>query len=283
MKQLRINKSRGKTRTQRMGQNFLASRGVAGKIVDSLGDLSASHVLEIGPGRGALTGLLAGRAARLTAVELDRRLVALTAAEFQDNERVEIEHFNALKFDITAWARSCAPLVPVVAGNIPYSITNDLLHKLIASHEELGQVVLMVQQEVARKISAPAGGKPYGMISVLCAYHARVEYLFTVGRGNFIPSPKVDSAVIRLDFNSPVQVKASDYSVFDYLVRRLFDERRKQVQKVLRKGSRFSIDADDLDTIAERSGVKLSCRPEELTVEEFVRLADVLHSRESTA
>ena len=282
MKQHRITKSRGRNRTHRMGQNFLSSRKVAASIVDSLGDLSASHVLEIGPGRGALTGLLAERAARLTAVELDRRLASLSAAEFVDNERTEIVHFNALRFDMVAWARSCAPLIPVVAGNIPYSITNDLLHKLIGSHEELGQVVLMVQQEVARKITAPAGGKPYGMISVLCAYHARAEYLFTVGRGNFVPSPRVDSAVIRLDFNSPVERKANDYGVFNYLVRRLFDERRKQVQKVLRKGSRFSIDADAIDRIAQDSGVKLSRRPEELTVDEFVRLADVLHAWEAT-
>ena len=113
--------------------------------------------------------------------------------------------------------------------------------------------------------------------------HARTEYLFTVGRGNFVPSPRVDSAVIKLDLNSPLQSKAADYTVFDYLVRRLFDERRKQVQKVLRKGSRFSIDADDIDRIAELSGVTLTRRPEELPVEDFVRLADVLAAWESTA
>ncbi len=281
MKQSWTTKGRGRTRTQRMGQNFLANRSIAERIVDSLGDLSGSHVLEIGPGRGALTGLLAGRAARLTALELDSRLAAVATAEYEGQQRVEIKHVDALRFDIAAWAGSCAPLVPVVVGNIPYSITNNLLHQLIAAHEELGEVVLMVQQEVASKITAPAGGKPYGMISVLCAYHARPEYLFTVGRGNFVPPPKVDSAVIRFDFNSSTELKAKDYAVFDYLVRRLFLERRKQVQKVLRKGSRFSIDADKLDEIEARSGVKLTRRPEELPVEDFVRLADVLATLES--
>ncbi len=274
---------RGRSRIQRLGQHFLAGRDIAGRIVDSLGELAGCHVLEIGPGRGALTGLLARRAARLSALELDSRLAAAAAAEFAGNERVEIVHIDALHFDIAAWARSVAPLLPVVVGNIPYSITNDLLHKLIAAHRELGAVVLMLQQEVARKVTAPAGGKPYGMISVLCAYHARAEYLFTVGRGNFVPPPKVDSAVIRLDFNSPPRSKAADYTVFDYLVRCLFDQRRKQVQKVLRKGSRFSIDADDIDRIARRSGVRLTRRPEELAVDDFVRLADVLASWESKA
>ena len=134
----------------------------------------------------------------------------------------------------------------------------------------------MVQQEVARKVTAPPGGKPYGMISVLCAYHASLEYLFTVTRGNFVPSPSVDSAVIKLDFKKPPPLKATDYGNFDYLVRRLFDERRKQVQKVLRKGSRYRLEAADIEHLQLESGVELSRRPEELSVQEFVRLADCL-------
>jgi len=271
---------RRQSRTKQMGQNFLTNRNVAERIVGSLGDISGCHVLEIGPGRGALTGLLAERAGRLTALELDARLAAGLAETYAASDKARIVHQDALKYDIAGWSSSCAPLTPVVAGNIPYSITNDILHKLLGCHESLGRVVLMVQQEVARKITASPGGKPYGMISVLCAYHASLEYLFTVTRGNFVPSPAVDSAVIRLDFNHPSPVRAADYARFDYLVRRLFDERRKQVQKVLRKGSRFELSADDIGRIADASGVELNRRPEELSVGEFVALADALQSYE---
>ncbi|MBW7996167.1 MAG: ribosomal RNA small subunit methyltransferase A [Candidatus Glassbacteria bacterium] len=267
---------RGRTRTQRMGQNFLASREVSSRIVDSLGDLSGAHVLEIGPGRGAITGLLAERSAGLTAVELDSRLAAAMADYYAASEKVTILNRDILQFDLAGWARSCAPLEPIVVGNIPYSITNDLLHGLIAVRDDLGRVVLMVQEEVARKVTATPGGKPYGMISVLCACHASPEYLFSVKRGNFVPPPKVDSAVIQLDFNSPSRSRPADYSRFDYLVRRLFEDRRKQVQKVLRKGSRFSLSAEDIEQLAVSSGVELSRRPEELSVDDFARLADSL-------
>jgi len=262
----------GAYRRKIMGQHFLKSSAVAERIVEALGPLDRVHVLEIGPGRGVLSYRLAGRAARLTAVELDRGLTEALARKLKDHSSVSIVQQDVLEFDIEAWAAGCSPLSPVVVGNIPYRITSDLLHKLIGCYRHLRLVVLMLQEEVARKLTAPAGGKPYGMISVLAGYRAAVEYLFFVGRENFHPPPRVDSAVVGLDFSAPAVPGAVDERLFESLVRRLFRDRRKQVQKVLRTDPRFRLSADRLQAVAEENGIDLSCRPEELSVEQFVAL-----------
>ena len=261
-----------------LGQHFLASGEVRDRIFRTLGALKDSHVLEIGAGRGELTQELAQRAGRLTALEIDSRLAGNLEQAFKEMPHVSILGKDALRFDYTGWAQSCAPLKPLVVGNIPYRITNSLLHALIGSHSRLESVVLMLQEEVARKLSAPAGHKPYGMLSVLAGYHSKVEYLFQVGRENFSPCPNVDSALVRLDFKQPCQCRAEDEAFFQALVRRLFLERRKQIQRILRNDQRFTVSAEDIDRLEKDTGLKLSCRPEELTIEQLVALADGLSS-----
>ncbi|HLA40175.1 MAG TPA: 16S rRNA (adenine(1518)-N(6)/adenine(1519)-N(6))-dimethyltransferase RsmA, partial [Candidatus Glassbacteria bacterium] len=230
---------RGGARRKMLGQHFLKSKEVAARIVDALGPLADAHVLEIGSGGGRLTVELACRAKQLTGLELDLALAARLRQDFSSMPSVTILNEDAAAFDYAAWARRVQPALPVIVGNIPYSITNALLHALIDSGEALGTVVLMLQEEVARKITAPAGGKPYGMLTVLASYRAEVEYLFGVRRDCFVPPPAVDSAVVRLDFSRPQPRRALDERLFDSLVRGLFDQRRKQVQKVLRHDPRF--------------------------------------------
>jgi 16S rRNA (adenine1518-N6/adenine1519-N6)-dimethyltransferase len=191
---------------------------------------------------------------------------------------VSILREDALRFDYLGWATSSRPLKPVVVGNIPYRITNSLLYTLIGSHSRLETVVLMLQEEVARKICASAGHKPYGLLTVLASYNSKVEYLFRVGRDNFSPPPNVDSAVIRLDFAKPCQSRAADEALFEALVRRLFLDRRKQIQKILRNDRSFAVSAGEIGLLEQDTGLKLSCRPEELTVEQLVALADGLGS-----
>ncbi|MBN2289646.1 MAG: ribosomal RNA small subunit methyltransferase A [Candidatus Glassbacteria bacterium] len=257
-----------------LGQHFLNDQAIAGRIVGSLGPLEQAHVLEIGAGRGILSCRLAEQAARFTAIELDRGLSEALARKLKDNGKVTVLQQDVLEFDLDTWAAQCGPLTPVVAGNIPYRITSDLLHKLIGCHRHLARAVLMLQEEVARKLTAEAGGKPYGMISVLAGYRAAREYLFFVGRGNFSPSPGVDSAVVRLDFKAPEVAAAADEKLFEFMVRRLFRDRRKQVQKVLRTDPGFKLNAGRIRDLAAETGIDLSCRPEELSVEQFVALAE---------
>ena len=255
-----------------LGQHFLKSQLIADRIVDALGPLERAHVLEIGPGRGVLSYRLAERAACFTAVEFDRDLAEALARKLKSRSAVSILHQDVLEFDIDTWAAACSPLSPIVVGNIPYRITSELLYKLLGRHRHLSLAVLMLQEEVARKLTAPAGGKPYGMLSVMAGYCAVSEYLFLVGRENFHPQPRVDSAVVKLDFNTCTVPTAVDERLFESLVRRLFRDRRKQVQKVLRTDPRFKLSARQLQAVAAETGIDLSCRPEELSVEQFIAL-----------
>ena len=261
-----------------LGQHFLTSAEVKDRIISSLGSLKDKHVLEIGAGRGVLTHELAERVGRLTALEIDNRLAEKLELAFKEMPEVSILREDALRFDYLGWAASSRPLKPVVVGNIPYRITNSLLYTLIGSHSRLETVVLMLQEEVARKICASAGHKPYGLLTVLASYNSKVEYLFRVGRDNFSQPPNVDSAVIRLDFAKPCQSRAADEALFEALVRRLFLDRRKQIQKILRNDRSFAVSAGEIGLLEQDTGLKLSCRPEELTVEQLVALADGLGS-----
>ncbi|MFC1613896.1 16S rRNA (adenine(1518)-N(6)/adenine(1519)-N(6))-dimethyltransferase RsmA [Gemmatimonadota bacterium] len=254
-----------------LGQHFLKSSSIVSRIIDAPGSLERAHVLEIGAGRGVLTCSLAERAARFTALEFDRRLCEELVWKLKDKSSVVVLQQDVLEFDIDSWASACAPLTPVIVGNIPYRITSDLLYKLIGCYQNLSVAVLMLQEEVARKLTAPPGGKPYGLLSVLAGYRAAVEYLFFVGRSNFSPPPKVDSAVVRLDFSASSAV-ATDEKMFEFLVRRLFRDRRKQIQKVLRTDPRFKLSGSRLEELARRTGIDLSRRPEELSVEQFIAL-----------
>lgn len=267
-------------RRKLLGQYFLISGEVKDRIISSLGSLEDKHVLEIGAGRGELTFELAERAGRLTALEIDSRLAEKLELAFKEMPQVSILREDALQFDYARWAASCAPLKPLVVGNIPYRITNSLLYALIGSHNLLGTVVLMLQEEVARKLNTSAGQKPYGMLTVFVSYNSEVEYLFRVGRENFSPRPKVDSALVKLDFAKPRQRRADDEALFEALVRRLFMDRRKQIQKILRHDHRFAVSAEEIARLEQSTGLKLSCRPEELRVEQLVALADSLSDME---
>ncbi|RLB15378.1 MAG: ribosomal RNA small subunit methyltransferase A [Deltaproteobacteria bacterium] len=269
-------------RRKSLGQHFLRNKSLASRIVDALGALDEANVLEIGAGSGALTNELAARAAHLTAIEIDSELAASLQRKFDACSSVEVKTEDVLQFDILSWASAGRPLRPVVVGNIPYRITNSLLHRLMEFHSQLELVVLMLQEEVARKLTTPAGKKPYGMLSVLASYYAEVEYMFFVSRDNFHPRPRVDSALVKIDFARPYKRRALDEGLFQRLVRRLFADRRKQVQKILRKDPRFALSAEDLAALARDTELDLSCRPENLSVGQLVELADALAALKGT-
>lgn len=266
-----------------LGQNFLKSEAVARRIAESLGGLENAHVLELGSGPGRLSRQIAARAARTTLLELDAKWAAHLEDTFRADQRVTVIRGDILRFDFESWAGECAPLTPLVAGNIPYNITSNLLHRLIEARESLGRVVLMLQEEVARKITSSPGGKLWAMLPVFIACYSTAEYLFPVGADNFSPRPKVDSAVVRLDFKGGSPLRAKNDRVFRALVKRLFLERRKQVQKVLRSDSLYKLDPEDLERMSRSTGVDLSCRPEELAVDDFIRLSDFLSCQRDAA
>src|SRR5580700_11782602 len=192
----------------KLGQHFLASDSYAAKIVDALGDISQSTVLEIGPGRGILTSLLAKRARRLIAVELDRVLAAQLRLKFGMSRNVEVIEADVLSIDFESLfgpkpglgrpGIEVKPEPVKVVGNLPYYITSDILLRLFEFSKYFESIVIMVQREVAERIAAKPGGSDYGMLSATAQLYGRVENLFTLPPAAFVPPPSVHSSVLRL-------------------------------------------------------------------------------------
>jgi 16S rRNA (adenine1518-N6/adenine1519-N6)-dimethyltransferase len=221
----------------KLGQHFLASQDLAERVVDALGDVSQHTVLEIGPGRGMLTSLLAKRTRRLIAVELDRVLAAQLRLQFGMARNVEIIEADILAIDFDSLfgpkpglGRPGIEIKPQpvrVVGNLPYYITSDILLRLFEFSKYFESLVIMVQKEVADRIAAEPGGRDYGVLSATAQLYARVEKLFSLPPGAFAPPPKVHSTVLRLTID-PQQGKlgvAGD-GFIDFL-RLSFGQKRK--------------------------------------------------------
>jgi 16S rRNA (adenine1518-N6/adenine1519-N6)-dimethyltransferase len=221
-------------RKPKLGQNFLVDDNARHAIVDALGDISERIVIEIGPGHGAITSLLAPRAKRLIALELDRALAAELTFRFRDQPTVEVIEGDVLATDLAA-------LIPAgttvdVIGNLPYYITSDILLKLFAAGREglLTRAVLMMQREVADRISAEPGVRDYGLLSATAQMNAQVDHLFTLPPEAFSPPPEVFSTVLRLHFAPRFSALQVDPTGFDAFLKLIFAQKRKTLQNNLR-------------------------------------------------
>jgi 16S rRNA (adenine1518-N6/adenine1519-N6)-dimethyltransferase len=257
-----------------LGQHFLASEDVAARTVDALGDVSESTVLEIGPGRGILTSLLARRTPRLIAVELDRVLAAQLRLKFGMARNVEILEADVLAIDFDSLfgpkpglgrpGMEFKPQPVRVVGNLPYYITSDILLRLFEFSKYFESIVIMVQREVADRIAAAPGGSEYGILSATAQLYARVEKLFVVPPVAFTPPPKVHSAVLRLTID-PQQEKlgvAGD-GFIDFL-RLSFGQKRKTLWNNLRG----KYDEKGLKRALAEANVKPTARAETLDLAE---------------
>lgn len=192
----------------KLGQNFLADRRAAEKIVDALGDISTSLVVEIGPGRGALTETLAKKAGRVIAIELDRMLATELRVKYSREPRIEVLEGDVLTIDFrTVLNRTIGPLNDLrplkpqrarLLGNLPYYITSDILLHIFDFYDQFELIVIMVQREVAERIAAKPGSRDYGLLSATAQLYTQVEKLFTLPPGAFAPPPKVHSSVLRM-------------------------------------------------------------------------------------
>lgn len=226
-------------------------------------------VIEIGPGRGALTDHLARSEARLVAVELDDDLAAELTARHREEPRVEIVHADVLAWDPAVVLRR--PPVKVV-GNIPYNITSPIVFRLLEWRPAPERIVLMVQKEVADRLVATPGEKAYGALTVGVRAEADVERLFEVGRGAFRPVPNVDSTVVRIDPGA--RPPAGD--TLRSLTRAAFGMRRKQLQKILRTAPGYGLEAAAAEAVLEGVGLRPQDRPEVVDPDTFVALARAL-------
>jgi 16S rRNA (adenine1518-N6/adenine1519-N6)-dimethyltransferase len=271
----------------KLGQHFLVGEDVASRIVDALGDVSQSTVLEIGPGRGILTSLLARRARRLIAVELDRVLAAQLRLKFGMAHNVEILEADILAIDFDSLfgpkpglGRPGIQLKPEpikVVGNLPYYITSDILLRLFEFAKCFDSIVIMVQREVADRIAAEPGSRDYGLLSATTQLSARVEKLFTLPPGAFVPPPKVHSTVLRLTIE-PQQEKlgvAGD-GFIDFL-KLSFGQKRKTLWNNLK----LRYPEADLRRALAAAQVKPTARAETLGVEKSAALYRALRNAPS--
>jgi 16S rRNA (adenine1518-N6/adenine1519-N6)-dimethyltransferase len=230
-------------RKARLGQNFLVDHGAARRIVDALGDLSNSLVIEIGPGQGVLTRIVAERAAHLLAVELDEMLAVKLRAAFAGQSNVEIIHADFLDLHIAGLHGSREQNPPharsKVVGNIPYYITSDILLHLFEQHEFIESIVVMVQKEVADRIAAQPGSRDYGLLTVTTQLFANVERLFTLPPSAFTPAPKVHSTVLRLRIQPKAGALNVDSEDFLSFCKIAFSQKRKTLFNNLR--SRYGV------------------------------------------
>jgi 16S rRNA (adenine1518-N6/adenine1519-N6)-dimethyltransferase len=226
----------------KLGQNFLVDDTARHAIADALGDVSKRTVIEIGPGHGAITEILAGRANRLIALELDRSLAAELSFRFRDQPQVRIIESDVLKTDLRA-------LVPDgetvdVIGNLPYYITSDILLRLFSAGAAglVSRSVLMMQREVAERVAAAPGVRDYGLLSATAQMNAEVEELFTLPPSAFSPPPEVYSTVVRLHFAPRFEELAVDSAGFDAFLKQSFAQKRKTLNNNLRAAG-YSIEA----------------------------------------
>ena len=267
----------------KLGQHFLDSEDAAARIVDALGDVTQSTVLEIGPGKGILTSVLARRARRLIAVELDRVLAAQLRLKFGMARNVEVLEADILAIDFDSLfgpkpglGRPGIELKPEpvkVVGNLPYYITSDILLRLFEFSKYFESIVIMVQKEVADRIAADPGGSDYGLLSATAQLYARVEKLFTLPPGAFTPPPKVHSTVLRLT-TDPQQEKlgvAGD-GFIDFL-RLSFGQKRKTLWNNL-KGRYEDV---TLKRALAEANVRPTARAETLSLEKSAAVFRALH------
>lgn len=217
----------------RLGQNFLVDSRAQRLIVDALGASADGEVVEIGPGKAAITDLLAARAARLFAIELDPALAAALRFRFRDNPHVNVLEADVLSVDLASLAMGKGRSLAVV-GNLPYYITSPILAHLFAQERALSSAVVMVQREVAERIVAEPGTSEYGLLSVLCRIHAEVELLFHLPPEAFTPPPEVHSSVVRLLFAPRWAELGVESAPFRRFLAACFAQKRKTLGNNLR-------------------------------------------------
>jgi 16S rRNA (adenine1518-N6/adenine1519-N6)-dimethyltransferase len=256
---------------KRFGQNFLHDQGVIHGIVAAIRPREGQHLVEIGPGMGALTEPLLDGCKTMDAVELDRDLIPGLRVQFALQGGLTLHNADALKFDFCSLAGD-GRLLRVV-GNLPYNISTPLIFHLLGQAHCIQDMHFMLQQEVVNRLAAAPGGGDYGRLSVMVQYHCQVEKLFTVPPEAFDPPPKVHSAIVRLTPYEMPPIPAKDEQLLKELVTLSFQQRRKTLRNNLKK-------LLDAETIAAL-GIDPGRRPETLSLEEYVRLADALFDRQA--
>lgn len=260
---------------KKWGQNFLADKNIARKIVAAVNAPEPRLIIEIGPGRGVLTDLLYELADHYCGIEIDPLLAAPLQERFAGSDKSQIIQQDFMKLDLSALLGQFPGLTAAVVGNIPYNITSPILFRLFDHADQLHQAVLMMQKEVGERLTAQPGSKSYGLLAINAQLFAETELLFGVPSHLFSPRPRVDSAVLRLTFRKGVSRRFSDFDLFRKIIRHSFQNRRK----MLRKSLSVLFSAELLSKLT----ADLTQRPEQLSIDAWIALTESIsrHLKES--
>ena len=255
------------THAPKLGQNFLRDQEACRRIVAALGDLSQSTVVEIGPGHGVITELLVPRAQKVIAVELDHSLALSLRARYSE-DKLTVAEQDILQFDYVAAASGAAGKLHIV-GNLPYYITSPILLHLAAAHASIDIAVLMVQREVADRITAEPGSRDYGMLSVTAQLYGPVTPLFTLPPSAFTPPPKVHSTVFRWRFAPRFTELGLEPASFTAFLRHAFAQKRKTLANNLRAAA---FEDATIAAALDQAGIPIQARAESLPIETLAAL-----------
>ena len=264
----------GFTFSKALGQNFLVNSSVCPRMASCSGAGQGVGVIEIGPGIGVLTQELCRLADKVVSVELDKRLLPVLEETLAGFDNVTIVNADVMELDLNRLiAEEFADMEVVVCANLPYYITSPVIMKLLEDRLPVSAVTVMVQKEAAQRICAPVGSRESGAVTVSVNYYAAPRLLFGVSAGSFMPAPKVDSAVIRLDIlpEPPVQC---DEKAFFRVVKASFSQRRKVIANSLSAG--LGMDKASVTALLERAGVSPTARAEQLQLADFASIANQL-------
>ncbi|MEN8134210.1 MAG: 16S rRNA (adenine(1518)-N(6)/adenine(1519)-N(6))-dimethyltransferase RsmA [Thermodesulfobacteriota bacterium] len=265
--------------SKQRGQNFLVNHQTAEAIVANAGVTGDDTIVELGVGLGSLTLPLAAKAKHVIGIEVDKGIITWHEEKNILPANVTLIHQDLLKSDFRELAKRAGGRLKIIA-NLPYSISNPLIFKLLENREIMEYAVLMLQKEVGQRLQANPGSKTYGVLSVLLGAYAATEIIMNVGPGQFHPRPKVDSVVTKITFKpTPNRVKelpAHDFTLLKNLVNASFQQRRKTLFNSLSSSNIPGTAKANLAVVLEKAGISPKIRPERLSVEDFVRLTNTI-------
>ncbi len=259
---------------KRLGQSFLVDNNITCRIVEASGIGGDDTVVEIGAGLGVMTTMIAARAKRVIALEIDPKLVDVLNEELKTISNVEIVHTDVLRYDFSS-PSGVKDRIKVI-GNIPYNVSSQILFRMIEFMNHISSATFMFQKEVADRVASPPGTKEYGILSVIIAMYAEISKIMTVSSSCFYPKPKVDSAVLRIDMRKSPLFAFPDRALFIETVKAAFSQRRKTIANNLKGMDALRSKKPDIPMLLAEAGIDGQRRGETLTVEEFGRLAETI-------
>ena len=266
---------------KKFGQNFLVDSNVLENIIEKAGITEDDLVLEIGPGIGTMTQYLCESAREVVAIEIDETLIPILNYTLEDYDNVEIINDDALKTDIEKIVKKKNGGKPIkVVANLPYYITTPIIMGLLEGKAPIESITIMVQKEVAERMQTGPGSKDYGALSLAVQYYADANILMTVPASCFMPRPKVDSSVIKLDIYDETPVDVCDEEMMFKIIRASFNQRRKTLVNGLKNASNLPFTKEEIEESIEKLGEDVRVRGEKLTLEQFAKLTNILMGEE---